>query len=57
MRIIIYVVNYECDVCLLIIESVWVVLFGDYKFVDVVFGVVVLLFGYLIEVDVIVVVD
>ncbi|CAN7149288.1 RidA family protein [Devosia sp. LjRoot16] len=56
-RINIYVVNYERDACLPIIEQARVALFGDHKPADTVLGVATLSPGYLIEVDAIAVVD
>ncbi|KQU92952.1 enamine deaminase RidA [Devosia sp. Root413D1] len=56
-RINIYVVNYERDTCLPIIEQARVALFGDHKPADTVLGVAALSPGYLIEVDAIAVVD
>jgi len=56
-KITIYVVNYNRDECLPIIEEARVVLFGDHKPADVVVGVATLSPGYLIEVDAIAVVD
>jgi len=55
-RITIYVVNYERDECLPIIEQARVALFGNHKPADVVVGVATLSPGYLIEVDAIAVV-
>ncbi|MEK2601960.1 RidA family protein [Burkholderia arboris] len=56
-RITIYVVNYDRDACLPIIESARKALFGDHKPADVVLGVATLSPGYLIEVDAIAVID
>ncbi|HJR73607.1 MAG TPA: RidA family protein [Luteimonas sp.] len=56
-RITIYVVNYNRDKCLPIIEAARKTLFGDYKPADVVLGVTSLSPGYLIEVDAIAVID
>ncbi|ALN91565.1 MULTISPECIES: RidA family protein [Lysobacter] len=56
-RITIYVVNYERDACLPIIEAARKTLFGDHKPADVVLGVTSLSPGYLIEVDAIAVID
>jgi len=56
-RITIYVVNYERDVHLPVIESARVTLFGDHKPADVVVGVAALSPDYLIEVDAFAVVD
>jgi len=56
-RITIYVVNYERDVHLPVIEQARVTLFGDHKPADVVVGVAALSPGYLIEVDAFAVVD
>jgi enamine deaminase RidA (YjgF/YER057c/UK114 family) len=56
-RITIYVVNYERDQCLAIIEEARKALFGDHKPADVVLGVASLSPGYLIEVDAIAVLD
>ena len=56
-RITIYVVNYNRDECLPIIEAARVALFGDYKPADVVVGVSALSPGYLIEVDAIAIID
>ncbi|ALX11661.1 enamine deaminase RidA [Burkholderia cepacia JBK9] len=56
-RIAIYVVNYDRDACLPIIESARKALFGDHKPADVVLGVATLSPGYLIEVDAIAVID
>lgn len=56
-RISIYVVNYERDECLPIIEEARKTLFGDHKPADVVLGVASLSPGYLIEVDAIAVID
>lgn len=56
-RITIYVVNYNRDECLPIIEKARVELFGDHKPADVVLGVASLSPDYLIEVDAIAVID
>jgi enamine deaminase RidA (YjgF/YER057c/UK114 family) len=56
-RITIYVVNYERDVHLPVIEKARVTLFGDHKPADVVVGVAALSPDYLIEVDAFAVVD
>ena len=56
-RITIYVVNYERDVHLPVIEEARVTLFGDHKPADVVVGVAALSPDYLIEVDAFAVVD
>src|SRR5678815_5014125 len=56
-RITIYVVNYERDVHLPVIEKARVTLFGDHKPADVVVGVAALAPDYLIEVDAFAVVD
>ncbi|VWB73066.1 enamine deaminase RidA [Burkholderia arboris] len=56
-RITIYVVNYDRDACLPIIESARKALFGDHKPADVVLGVATLSPGYLIEVDAIAIID
>jgi enamine deaminase RidA (YjgF/YER057c/UK114 family) len=56
-RITIYVVNYERDTCLPIIEAARNELFGAHKPADVVLGVTALSPGYLIEVDAIAVMD
>ena len=56
-RITIYVVNYDRDECLPIIEQARVGLFGDHKPADVVLGVASLSPGYLIEVDAFAVID
>ena len=56
-RITIYVVNYNRDECLPIIEEARKTLFGDHKPADVVLGVASLSPGYLIEVDAIAVID
>jgi enamine deaminase RidA (YjgF/YER057c/UK114 family) len=56
-KITIYVVGYERDRHLAIIEQARVVLFGDHKPADVVVGVAALSPGYLIEVDAFAVVD
>jgi enamine deaminase RidA (YjgF/YER057c/UK114 family) len=56
-RITIYVVNYQRDYHLPIIEEARVRLFGAHKAADVVLGVAALSPDYLIEVDAIAVVD
>jgi enamine deaminase RidA (YjgF/YER057c/UK114 family) len=56
-RITIYVVDYERDKCLAIIEEARKALFGDHKPADVVLGVASLSPGYLIEVDAIAIID
>ena len=56
-RITIYVVNYNRDECLPVIEAARKTLFGDHKPADVVLGVASLSPGYLIEVDAIAVID
>jgi enamine deaminase RidA (YjgF/YER057c/UK114 family) len=56
-RITIYVVNYERDEHLPIIEKARVTLFGDHKPADVVVGIAKLSPDYLIEVDAVAVVD
>ena len=56
-RITIYVVNYNRDECLPIIEQARVGLFGDHKPADVVLGVASLSPDYLIEVDAFAVID
>jgi len=56
-RITIYVVKYDRDECLPIIEKARVELFGDHKPADVVLGVASLSPGYLIEVDAFAVID
>jgi enamine deaminase RidA (YjgF/YER057c/UK114 family) len=56
-RITIYVVDYQRDDHLPIIEEARLTLFGDHKAADVVVGVTALSPGYLIEVDAIAVVD
>lgn len=56
-RITIYVVNYQRDECLPIIERARVALFGDHKPADVLLGVTALSPDYLIEVDAIAVID
>ncbi len=57
VRINIYVVDYDRDACLPIIEKARVALFGDHKPADTLLGVARLSPGYLIEVDAIAVVD
>lgn len=56
-RITIYIVNYERDRCLPMIEDARKTLFGDHKPADVVLGVASLSPGYLIEVDAVAVLD
>ncbi|QWP75365.1 RidA family protein [Lysobacter sp. K5869] len=56
-KITIYVVGYDRDTCLPIIEAARKILFGDHKPADVVLGVSSLSPGYLIEVDAIAVLD
>lgn len=56
-RITIYVVNYDRDTCLPIIEAARIALFGTHKPADIVLGVASLSPGYLIEVDAIAVMD
>ncbi|KQY90539.1 RidA family protein [Pelomonas sp. Root1444] len=56
-RITIYVVNYERDSCLPVIEAARTALFGAHKPADVVLGVSALSPGYLIEVDAVAVLD
>jgi enamine deaminase RidA (YjgF/YER057c/UK114 family) len=56
-RITIYLVNYDRDECLPIVEQARVELFGDHKPADVVLGVASLSPDYLIEVDAIAVID
>ena len=56
-RITIYVVNYNRDECLPIIEKARIGLFGDHKPADVVLGVASLSPDYLIEVDAFAVID
>lgn len=56
-RITIYVVNYDRDKCLPVIEQARVGLFGDHKPADVVLGVASLSPDYLIEVDAMAVID
>ena len=56
-RITIYVVNYNRDECLPIIEKSRKALFGEHKPADVVLGVATLSPGYLIEVDAIAIID
>jgi enamine deaminase RidA (YjgF/YER057c/UK114 family) len=57
VKINIYVVNYNRDECLPIIEKARVALFGDHKPADTVLGVAALSPDYLIEVDAIAVID
>jgi len=56
-KITIYVVDYQRDYHLPIIEEARATLFGDHKPADVVMGVAALSPGYLIEVDAVAVVD
>jgi enamine deaminase RidA (YjgF/YER057c/UK114 family) len=56
-RITIYVVNYDRDTCLPLIEAARTSLFGAHKPADVVLGVTSLSPGYLIEVDAIAIMD
>ena len=56
-KITIYVVNYDRDECLPIIEEARVALFADHKPADVVLGVARLSPDYLIEVDAFAVID
>jgi len=56
-KITIYVVDYDRDACLPIIERARVGLFGDHKPVDTVLGVARLSPDYLIEVDAFAVID
>jgi enamine deaminase RidA (YjgF/YER057c/UK114 family) len=56
-KINIYVVNYERDACLGVIEEARVELFGNHKPADTVLGVTALSPDYLIEVDAIAVID
>jgi len=56
-RITIYVVDYQRDYHLPIIEAARVTLFGDHKAADVVLGVAALSPDYLIEVDAVAIVD
>lgn len=56
-KITIYVVDYDRDTCLPIIEAARKTLFGEHKPADVVLGVTSLSPGYLIEVDAIAVLD
>lgn len=56
-KITIYVVGYNRDEHLSIIEAARVTLFGDHKPVDTLLGVAALSPGYLIEVDAVAVVD
>jgi enamine deaminase RidA (YjgF/YER057c/UK114 family) len=57
VKINIYVVNYNRDECLPVIEKARVALFGDHKPADTVLGVAALSPDYLIEVDAIAVID
>ena len=56
-KITIYVVEYQRDYHLPIIEEARVTLFGNHKPADVVLGIATLSPGYLIEVDAVAVVD
>lgn len=56
-KITIYVVNYERDKCLPIIEQARIALFGDHKPADVVLGVASLSPNYMMEVDAIAIID
>jgi enamine deaminase RidA (YjgF/YER057c/UK114 family) len=56
-RITIYVVNYNRDECLPIIQKARLGLFGDHKPADVVLGVASLSPDYLIEVDAVAMID
>jgi enamine deaminase RidA (YjgF/YER057c/UK114 family) len=56
-RITVYVVGYQRDVHLPLIEAARVLLFGDHKAADVILGVASLSPDYLIEVDAVAVVD
>lgn len=56
-KITIYVVNYDRDTCLPVIEAARVELFGEHKPADIVLGVATLSPGYLVEVDAVAVVD
>ncbi|MBD8900585.1 RidA family protein [Rhodanobacter sp. DHG33] len=56
-KITIYVVNYDRDEHLPIIEAARVTVFGDHKPVDTLLGVATLSPGYLIEVDAIAIID
>lgn len=56
-KITVYVVDYNRDECLPVIEEARKTLFGDRKPADVVLGVTSLSPGYLIEVDAIAVID
>lgn len=56
-KITIYVVDYDRDTCLPVIEAARKTLFGEHKPADVVLGVTSLSPGYLIEVDAIAVLD
>ena len=56
-RITIYVVDYQRDYHVPIVEQARVALFGDHKPADVVLGVASLSPGYLIEVDAVAVLD
>ena len=57
VRINIYVVDYDRDACLPIIEAARLALFGEHKPADTLLGVARLSPGYLIEVDAIAVTD
>jgi enamine deaminase RidA (YjgF/YER057c/UK114 family) len=56
-KIMVYVVNYQRDLHLPIIETAQIRLFGDHKPANVVLGVAALSPDYLIEVDAVAVVD
>jgi|SRR5579862_5047914 enamine deaminase RidA (YjgF/YER057c/UK114 family) len=56
-KITVYVVNYQRDIHLPIVEAARKKLFGDHKAADVVLGVAALSPDYLIEVDAVAVVD
>lgn len=56
-KITIYVVNYNRDTCLPIIEEARKTLFGEHKPADVLLGVTSLSPGYLVEVDAMAVMD
>jgi enamine deaminase RidA (YjgF/YER057c/UK114 family) len=56
-KITVYVVDYQRDYHLPIIEEARVTLFGDHKAADVIVGIATLSPGYLIEVDAVAVVD
>ena len=55
-KISIYIVNYDRDTCLPIIEAARVELFGEHKPADTILGVATLSPGYLVEVDAVAVV-